>query len=54
MEYGIHVAVCEWLIEGIRLGMPMNVQVRVSMTLLHMCEGFSYLNEEADDHDVIR
>ena len=23
------------------------------MTLLCMCEGFSHLNEEADDHDII-
>ena len=27
---------------------------QVSVTLLHMCKGFSHLNEEADDHDIIR
>ena len=26
---------------------------QVGMTLLHMCKGFSHLNEEADDCDII-
>ena len=25
---------------------------QVDMTLLHMCEGFSHLNEEADNSDI--
>ena len=55
LGYRIHVMVHTLLIEGNRLGMLADYMCRqVGMTLLCMCENFSHLKGEADDHDIIR
>ena len=33
--------------------MPMDVQMQVGMTLLHMCKVFPTGKKGADDHDII-
>ena len=46
------MVVCAWLVNGIRWGMPENVQASQPDSTVHV-QGFSHLSERADNCDVI-
>ena len=53
MGYGICMAVCVWLVREIGWEYQW-MHKQIGTTLLYMCKGFSHLNEEADNCDIIR
>ena len=52
IRIGIYIVVHAWLVKGKRLGTLAGVQAS-GMPLLFMCKGFSHLNEDVDDCDII-